>query len=294
MKKVIHADGTFRTFSYNDWVVTQTDENGKVKANHNDAYGRLVQVEERNGTRSYYTNYTYDLLGNLISVTDARGKTTLIEYDSLGRKIRMTEPDMGKRSDGTIASWQYGYDLNGNRTYQKDANGNEVWLYYDALNRLILKDYPPANPPDTPGAEDVVFVYDTGAGRNLTGRLARAIDPNGIGYTDFSYDGKGRVIEIRKVIDGTMYITQSAYDSMDRLMSLRYPDGEVVNYTYSSASGLLKTVSGNDIYLQNATYNALGQISTLNLANNTVTQYTYDANNFRLRNITTSGPTGTI
>ncbi len=294
VKKVIHADGTFRTYAYNDWVVTQTDENGKVKINRNDAYGRLVQVEERNGTQSYYTNYAYNILGNLTSVTDAKGKTTLIEYDTLGRKIRMTEPDMGKRQDGTIASWEYGYDANGNLTYQKDANGNEVWLYYDALNRLILKDYPPANPPDTPGPEDVVFVYDTGTGLNLTGRLAKAIDPNGVGYTEFSYDGKGRVIEIRKVIDGTMYITQSSYDSMDRLMGLRYPDGEVVNYTYSSASGLLKSVSGNDIYLQNATYNALGQINTLSLANNTVTQYTYDQNNFRLNNITTTGPSGTI
>ncbi len=291
---ITHPDNTIKKFIHYQRIVQVIDENGKKREYEKDAYGRITKVYEYISncpSGRCVTTYQYNLLGNLISVTDAKGKVVQMVYDSLGRKRNMTDPDMG--------SWAYGYDANGNLTYQMDAKGQGVWLYYDALNRLTLKDYPPANPPDTPGTEDIRFYYDTdytfdNSGQNLAGRLTKASDPYGIGHTAFSYDDRGRVSKIQKVIDGTVYVTQSTYDSMDRLRTLTYPDGEVVYYTYSSASGLLKTVIGSNHYLSNTTYNALGQITLLTSGNNAYTQYEYYSTNFRLYKINTTGPKGVI
>ena len=61
------------------------------------------------------TTYAYDVLGKLLKVTDAEGNQTTIQYDNLGRKVNMQDPDMGY--------WTYAYDANGNLIKQTDARG---------------------------------------------------------------------------------------------------------------------------------------------------------------------------
>ncbi|MBS1252477.1 MAG: hypothetical protein MAG451_01516 [Anaerolineales bacterium] len=48
------------------------------------------------------------MLDNLIDVWDEAGNHTDIEYDELGRKTRMVDPDMGE--------WAYAYDGAGQPT----------------------------------------------------------------------------------------------------------------------------------------------------------------------------------
>src|SRR5208283_3732280 len=109
-----------------------------------DAFGRLVQKQEfmgADGRSPYYpfstfnlyatTSYVYDVRGNLTTVTDAHNNVTTINYDNLGRKIGMNDPDMGQ--------WHYGYDGNGNLIWQQDAKGQVISFQYDGLNRLKNK-----------------------------------------------------------------------------------------------------------------------------------------------------------
>ena len=281
--KVTNADNSYKSFSYTGLSTAVTDENGNKTTYAYDGYDNLVEVADAIQNSTYYQ---YDLLGHLTKVTDPAGKATTISYDLLGHKTSMTSPDMG--------TWQYSYDNNGNLTSQTDANGQTIQFYYDALNRLVMKDYPPTSSLSAPGQEDVLFIYDTpqDGGTNTIGRLTKSVNPNGKGYTTYSYDDRGRLIQTNYNIDGNVYTILSSYDSMDRQSSIQYPDGEVVNYTYASQSGLLKSVSGAEVYLSNASYTALGQLSSFTYGNSVQTTNSYDPNTFKLTGTSSNGPTG--
>ena len=59
------------------------------------------------------TNYTYDDVGNLLSITDAKAQQTSFAYDELNRQIRKTFPD------GTFELFRY--DTAGNLTGPRAA-----------------------------------------------------------------------------------------------------------------------------------------------------------------------------
>ena len=91
--------------------------------------------------------------------------------------------------------------------------------------------------------------------------------------------------------------TQTAYDSLDRITDLTYPDGEVVNHTYNAQGQLdrLRSTTYGLDYVVNLDYNALGKVTAKTVGNGKVTNYDYyDTTaegplNFRLRNVSTPG-----
>ncbi|MEZ4616314.1 MAG: RHS repeat domain-containing protein [Caldilineaceae bacterium] len=60
--------------------------------------------------------------------------TTTMSYDNAGRKLGMTDMDMG--------AWRYRYDALGNLTSQIDARSCTTALTYDSLSRLLSKTIP--------------------------------------------------------------------------------------------------------------------------------------------------------
>ncbi|MBR6657586.1 MAG: RHS repeat protein, partial [Oscillospiraceae bacterium] len=70
-------------------------------------------------------NYTYDVLGNLVSSTDGNGNITLYSYDSIGNIICITNPD------GTTVT--YTRDYEDNYIIVKDENGAEIKYTYTPL-----------------------------------------------------------------------------------------------------------------------------------------------------------------
>ena len=186
--QITSPDGTFSTTSYDKGTATITDANGHKKVEVKDVYGRLVKVEEyandNLGSTHLYatTTYEYNTMDNLVLLTDAESNQTIMQYDTLGRKKTMDDPDMG--------SWLYTYDLNGNLLTQKDAKNQTITFEYDELNRVILKDYP--DPADT----DVTYAYDQSFSRNPIGRLTTMTDSTG--NTKYYYDELGRIDETRK------------------------------------------------------------------------------------------------
>jgi RHS repeat-associated protein len=96
---------------------------------------------------------------------------------------------------------------------------------------------------------------------------------------------------------GTTSTTQTTYDSLNRVVDLTYPDGEVVRHSYN-AQGLLDKVRSTTHavdYIANLDYNARGRVVTKTVGNGKTTTYDYfdDAakgpTSFRLRNISTAG-----
>ena len=70
------------------------------------------------------------------------------------------------------------------------------------------------------------------------------------------------------------YTTQWTYNAMDRVMSMAYPDGEVVSYTYNDQL-LLSTMSGSGSYITSATFNELNKPDSVTFGNGKVTSYEY-------------------
>jgi len=283
-------DGSISSTSYDDWVVTSTDATGSRTRRTADASGRLIKVEEFNGTEVYATVYQYDALGNLTTVTDAQGHLTRITYDSLGRKLSMNDPDMGR--------WTYAYDAVDNLTSQIDARGVTISFSYDALNRLTQKSYavPPASGILNPGS--VTYTYDDPAKPFSTGKLTSITD--GSGSSSFEYDTLGRLTKEFKTIDGTTSTIQRSYDLLGRLTALTYPDTDIASYTYNSQGGL-ETVDLSSSITQSLNhlitgidYNAAGQLTKLIYGNGTVSDYTYNPLTLRLDQLKTTGPTGTL
>jgi YD repeat-containing protein len=94
MTKKANPDGTSTSMAYSGNLTTVTDPNGNQTAQQRDVFGRVTQVTEL-APSGPSTLYQYDTLGNLILVQPAQGEPTSIAYDSLSRKVQMTDPAMG-------------------------------------------------------------------------------------------------------------------------------------------------------------------------------------------------------
>lgn len=270
-------DGTFTLACYSDLVSVRIDENGHRRRETKDPLGRLLKVQEYEGTYSACdtaegtpyasTTYRYDVLGGLTGVTDANQKETTIVYDSLGRKTYMIDPDMGR--------WDYTYYPDGTLYAIKDANhqtdGKLITFDIDELNRVIRKSYPAGS-----GMTDVVYTYDETDASNAKGRLTTMTD--GSGSTKYHYDPLGRAVKSVKRVDSVDYTIEKAFDGLGRLDNITYPDGESIDYYYD-AGGNLTEVSG---YAEYDEYNALGQPGKLYYGNGIVTSYWYHPKNYRL------------
>ncbi len=284
--RIDYPDSTNSQVSFSDFVKTTTDARGKQLRYTNDAFGRLITVEEFNSGATYTTTYEYDVLNNLKKTTDNASNETTISYDSLSRKTGMTDPDMG--------TWSYTYDLNDNLASQTDAKSQAISFTYDALNRVTLKDLPG-------GETDVTYSYDSapavysGQTGYWAGRLAKVIDASGT--HEFKYDKQGRVVSDTKTVDSVPYAFARSYDSMGRVRTLTYPDTEVVTYAYNGF-GDVETIQGvksgvTSDYIKDVNYNASGQITFTKYGNNVTSNYTYDSNTLRLNNILTKKPDNT-
>ncbi|MBI5756780.1 MAG: RHS repeat protein, partial [Nitrospirae bacterium] len=268
-----NPDGTSLTAGYDKGKATLIDANGHKKVEEKDVYGRLIKVEEYTGISpsfSLYATTTYqnDVLGNLTKVIDAANNQTTITYDTLSRKISMTDPDMG--------TWTYSYDASGNLISQTDALSQTIAFTYDAVNRITMKDYP--------AGTDVIYTYDEPFSTNPKGRLTTVSDASGT--TRYYYDKLGRVVKTIKTVDGTDYTTETGYDALGRTVSIKYPDNETVSYTYDTG-GNLSQVTG---YATHSGYNALGQAGTTTYGNGATTTYLYTSSNNRLYSITSNSP----
>jgi RHS repeat-associated protein len=273
-----NPDTTYATVQYSDWVKTVTDENGHSKTEYYDVYGRIIKVEEHNSSQIYTTTYEYDALGNLIKVTDNQNNSTHIWYDSLGRKLKMDDPDMG--------IWTYEYDVAGNLIKQTDAKAQVLEFEYDTLNRLTKK---------RNGAITLVtYQYDDAAKQNCKGRLSKITDQSG--SSEFFYDNLGREIRSTKVVAGTSYTVERTYDALDRLVTLKYPDTSVIKYEYNP-QGIEKvrnlSPTTSDL-ITNINYSPTGQILKVQYGNGAETTYAYDPLTLRLANVVTQSSSGKI
>jgi len=137
----------------------------------------LVEKENKVMGGSGNTNLVEKDLSSLGLTTpiDTRYKVENVtfEYDSLGRMIKLDDPDLGV--------WKYEYNANGKKATETDSRQIKTYYDYDALDRIVLIDYP--------NDADISFEYDLGT----IGTLTKV--NSGITTKSYQYDERLRVIK---------------------------------------------------------------------------------------------------
>ena len=206
-------DGSTQHWQYNNNVVDFYDEDNSHWQWTSDSLGRLTTTKENDpagsGTLTLVTNYTYDLLGDLLSVNQngASGDTARVRtfaYDGLSRLTNACNPESiaSGSSCSTSGPWSaaYTYDANGNVKKRTDARGIVTSYTYDAMNRVTAKSYTndPANTPaltygyDTEYSWQVTQDEDNPVG-HLNSIMATLGTTNLTTWTSGDYDQRGNL-----------------------------------------------------------------------------------------------------
>jgi RHS repeat-associated protein len=278
-------NGSVLTEYSHDGLSTRTiDPDGYSKTETKDCLGRIIRVAEHSTeTPDSTTKYEYNPADELVRLENTLGHVSTIAYDTLGRKISMTDPDMGH--------WRYAYDPNGNLKTQTDAESETTTFEYDELNRVTSKTY-------SSGAPSVKYVYDDPQVDNGIGRLT-SVSNAAAAIEYLAYDPTGRIVEERKTISGEgAFTTRKTYDLAGKLIQHTFPgDNYTVEYHYYPGSNLLEKVIGagdSHEYVYCSDYLPNGKMGTLVYGNGARTRYTYDPLSLRLTDINTSHNSNTL
>jgi RHS repeat-associated protein len=271
--------------------VLSVDEAGNLRQEWLDGFGRVIEVDEPSGagglTSPFYTNYTYDALGNLTSVVQGI-QTRTYQYDGLGRLMMEMTPEASTTTNGvtvqnpvTLSYVTTGGALcSGNPSNpctKTDARGIVTTYAYDTANRLTGK----THVPTTTGPE--TYTYGTSAASYNIGRLLTMTDPSG--SETYSYDQIGRVTQVTKIVGATSYITKYAYNPGSELTKVTYPSGRVVEYSYDDIGHLCEVAvtvaancgasTGKYLSISNLNYDATNRPLIATYGNGVIARATY-------------------
>jgi len=268
------------TVNYTQYLPLQqktTNENGNKKSLFYDGLERLIEVHEHVHRDTYVTQYAYDPVGNLKSITDAQNNIKSMAYDGLSRRTELLDPNRGQMS--------YVYDNASNLIRSIDNKNQNIVYSYDGANRLISEDFLDGNNINP----DVLYYYDKPSpdypnARNTNGTMSWVKDLSGASY--FSFDDRGNMEwSVKRLIDQGYshdFLSQSNYDALGRVTRLTYPDGDTIDYTYNKSSQL-ESIPG---FVDDIRYSAAGMFRHIAYANNIKTVFVYGGRN-RLVNIRT-------
>lgn len=243
------ANGTYSTYSY-------------------DTIGRLLTLSNNNSSGSPIStySYTYDNVGNRISMTTSTG-THNYTYDRIYQLTRATHPDspqetytydpVGNRlSSADFTNWRYDsnnrllsyggisltYDNNGNTTSRSDGT-----LYaYDYENRLKRIDHPDGRYSE--------YKYDPFGNRILK-------DDNG-SVTWFVYDlTKGDLADVIAEYDnsGNLLVRYTHGNDVDEVISMRR-DGESYYYLRDGLGSVTGLVDSSQLMSNTYGYDGFGNV----------------------------------
>ncbi len=232
--------GQIETYSYsNDGSLSsKTDFNGKTTTFGYDNMRRLLSKTPDASLNQPTVSFTYNLLGQRQTMTDATGTTTY-SYDVRNRLTSKQTPF------GTL-SYTYNDASNLQSVNSNHTNGVSVEYSYDVLNRLqSVKDNRLPS-----GANTTNYTYDS------VGNLQSYSYPNGI-TTSYAYNTLNRLTTLT-VSNGASNLASYSYTlgASGNRTSVAEQSGRVVNYTYDD---LYRLTSETIVNSQNATNN--GSIS---------------------------------
>lgn len=214
-----------------------------------DAMNRLVKTlcTGANGEESQNTDFVWDVMGQIKSVTDPLGYVESYEYDKNGNMTSKTD------RDGYTINFTYG--SHGKIEEIVYADGKTVEMSYDALRRLNeVKDWN--------GITKITL--------DAIGRALSVTEPNGdtVGYE------WGLMGEKKAVIYPNGKRAEYSYNTEMQLVSL-HTERETIQYAYDEIGRLTKKILPNGIET-NYHYNAMGRVDEIShIGNEFAESYKY-------------------
>lgn len=247
------------------WV-DATDERSIHRQQATSSLGHLLEAMEPNGVSqapTMETDYAYDMLNNLLSVTQwggasgtPGGRLRGFQYDGPSRLTSATNPE-----NGIIG---YTYDANGNVATKTDARSVQVTYSYDALNRLLSKSYSDSQTPIA------CYQYDTSSfscgsgGGNLVGRMTNAWTQKAGTSCNSSGPSTGQYLSLKSML---------CYDPMGRPTSAQQQ--QCIGTTCSSPSPYSISMSYDLAGNQKSLTNSVGEQASGGTQGSPMTLLTY-------------------
>ena len=232
------------------------------------AAGQTVS-EKKNGKT---VNFSYYASGLLKSATPQGGIPLTMEYNTMGKRTKLTDPDAGEI------------------TSEYDAWGQLMWSQQKIHNSITATTthytYKPGGLLETKrcNGDTTSYAYDT------KNRLQTVSIGNKHSQT-FTYDKFDRVTNVTEKINNTEKIFNfgTEYDIFGRVSKETYPSGYSVVNTYDSYGYLTGIKEQSDAYniWQAQESNALGQLTKIKKGGVTTT-YSYN-NKHQLTGISAPG-----
>jgi len=254
----------FWTYDSRNRVINNTKTTGDQLDYGYDSVGNRTQLTVTpSGGSSEVTDYSFDILNRLETVTDAQNQVTTYSYDDVGNRASVAYPNGNVTSYvydtlnrlthmGTVDSlssvltdYQYTLDASGHRTQIIEANGRTSDYIYDELYRLTTEDITDV----VNGNYSASYQYDT-----VGNRTASTI--NGV-HTLYTVDDNDRLIQ-----QGGETFT---YDDNGNTIT-KAIDADITVYSYTPK-------------------NELEQADVTELGVNTVSSYLYDVDGIRSRKV---------
>ena len=264
--QIQYPDMTTAFYSYDDTnnKVTMTNRRGFERIYWYDWLSRLEKVEEEFILGMYAsTQFMYNNIGQLVSMTDAENHTTSYFYESFFGLTRTTYPDLTYE--------EYGYDTIGNITSVRDCNGQVTNYIYDSMYRLTQIHYPDQS--------SVSYTYDI-----HNNRISMQDNSPYTGdHTDYSYDQWDRLTSETRYILEDSFSLSFEYDIANRLTALVYPDDTRIVYLYDDLGRMIEVkrfVDGqnDEILMDEIRYDEENLLSQFNYGNNLQSSFSYDSN----------------
>lgn len=225
----------------------------------------------------------YDANGNVVSTTDAMGKTTTNQYDSSNNLTSQTVP----LNATSTATNSYYYNSLGEVLMATNPLNFTTTNTYDSHGNLLTVTTP------SPGAgvtgSVTTFTYD------IKGELLTVKDPlnnvttltyNPVGLiatitdaqnhvTTYGYDAHGNRTS---VTDALSNVATFAYDTGDRLTTITYPDSTTTTFGYDYR-GRRTSVTDQNGKTTTYGYDDADRLTSVTDAAGNVTRYVYDTEN---------------
>jgi RHS repeat-associated protein len=123
-----------------------------------------------------------------------------------------------------------------------------------------------------------------GATQNNNGRLVTMAD--GAGSEAYTYDILGRLTQLQKTVNGTVYPIGYGYNLAGSVTSLTYPSGRVIAPSYDAIGRLSAVANGGTNLVSTFVYNALFGPTSVTYANGVSASVGYSSNRGQLTSLT--------
>ena len=246
-----------KTYTYdNAGNLTQMDNAGLKTSHTNNNRNFLTETRSHNGNEAQTVSYTYNALGQPLTMTTGKGAVTQYSYDTRGNVVSM--------KDALNQNEQYVYDVLGRLKTKTDRNGQNTTYSYDTAGRstnitttgdAVSTGYAMSGATkqvqntaesttytydnfgrvlqEVTGNVKKQYAYDVGNNRTSMQIFVNNVKQTGVTY---QYDAMSRLTQVS---DGTATAVY-AYDTKGNLASVSYNNGMKEEYTYNIAGQVTK------------------------------------------------------